>query len=781
MASSDAECESDLEEQARSLTTCSICMDQFTNPKVLPCHHTFCLVCLKNCYESVNKTRLIAVSNFPCPTCRKTCYVSPQGLEALPTDFRIAQILDLMSAIESSLQSQQKSKTKQNFDFGNCSICRFQRRERHSEGFCLQCEKAFCSQCLSHHGKTKIFQDHVVLNDKQFGSSDSGSQNKDPEKCGEHDADYKYFCEDCSTLLCTVCCLFSEHNSHSIKEKSSAVSLYTTQLAAMESDLKSKLAKTQPMKEQYDEMKKVQMKNYEECESDIKAAAKQAVATIEKMETQLLMNLINNHDNSMHELSEVSSKLNANFEMCQKNIELVSQLKSQPGSRDFFVDFNQIKQSVSLMPSMDNIKPAIQPDTFKFVLNLNVSLGTLVKNKKVAESTATASSSSNQSTKEHSVRDQQIMRKESFNNKENKSENLRFKRFDPLPKPAKISKLQVSTSTLNIDQPPPNLNSTLDRKDSLTVPKQEAPDKIIKTLSRRLSGRLSRTALQTTIATSPSRKKLHWVAEGFSQCRDCCFMKLADQWLVVACDYKATNAADRIKAFDLKGNLHHAINTRQVVEPWSIIFQSSGNSIIVTDHASRAIKRIQLDESGKCSRVLTMSQSYLDRPTGISMTRCGDYVVTDSGNRPHRLAVYFQTSNYVERKLEFGNRGKGDSEVGLSNYVVVDHRDRVIVSDIEERHVKVFSAEDGSQILKFSCSCSFDGTKEMEPQGVAVDDANNIFVADQAMRGIAMFSGEGQLINNVVSTKGSPWGLAYLDELRILAAATDKGLEVFEL
>ena len=27
--------------------TCSVCLDKYTNPKTLPCHHSFCLDCIE--------------------------------------------------------------------------------------------------------------------------------------------------------------------------------------------------------------------------------------------------------------------------------------------------------------------------------------------------------------------------------------------------------------------------------------------------------------------------------------------------------------------------------------------------------------------------------------------------------------------------------------------------------------------------------------------------------------------------------------------------------------
>ena len=77
---------------ASDLTTCSICREQFTNPKALPCMHTFCLTCLEGQFG--NK---LPGETAACSMCREEFQIPSDGVNGLKHHFMVQQLLELNS------------------------------------------------------------------------------------------------------------------------------------------------------------------------------------------------------------------------------------------------------------------------------------------------------------------------------------------------------------------------------------------------------------------------------------------------------------------------------------------------------------------------------------------------------------------------------------------------------------------------------------------------------------------------------------------------------------
>ncbi|XP_062309330.1 tripartite motif-containing protein 3b isoform X4 [Osmerus eperlanus] len=73
----------------KQFLVCSICLDHYHNPKVLPCLHTFCESCLQNYIPPESLT-------LSCPVCRQTSILPEKGVSALQNNFFITNLMEVL-------------------------------------------------------------------------------------------------------------------------------------------------------------------------------------------------------------------------------------------------------------------------------------------------------------------------------------------------------------------------------------------------------------------------------------------------------------------------------------------------------------------------------------------------------------------------------------------------------------------------------------------------------------------------------------------------------------
>ncbi|CAH1240996.1 TRIM3 [Branchiostoma lanceolatum] len=112
--------------------SCSICLELFTRPKVLPCQHTFCQDCLQD----------LASRRVPlqCPNCRQQVRLPPQGVATLPDNLMAASMCERLQN-----QATLSGETKEQPQSGN--RCSFHPSEV-LKVYCKQCHIPVCDQCL---------------------------------------------------------------------------------------------------------------------------------------------------------------------------------------------------------------------------------------------------------------------------------------------------------------------------------------------------------------------------------------------------------------------------------------------------------------------------------------------------------------------------------------------------------------------------------------------------------------------------------------------------------
>ena len=184
-----------LEEQL----TCPLCLEQFTNPKILPCFHSFCFHCLEGLTHELIEGNLC----LPCPTCRSPCPNPDKGIASLPPSFVINNLIEVYGLMKKVLGDQQAS----------CDNC----DKTNAVCYCKQCFKFFCLDCQQQHDNWKAFSNHQTLSFEELASTAYQLPQAKPEatdNCTDHNKPLEIFCETCEELICQLCTV-RKHAGHS--------------------------------------------------------------------------------------------------------------------------------------------------------------------------------------------------------------------------------------------------------------------------------------------------------------------------------------------------------------------------------------------------------------------------------------------------------------------------------------------------------------------------------------------------------------------------------------
>ena len=177
--------------------SCSVCMSKYTDLKQLPCLHSFFLHCLNGIQRTSGRRDKIA-----CPECRQEFNVPDNGnLAALPTNFRINSLLDVLAIKECSTTGVK------------CGNCDERTKQSH---YCFQCYVFWCEECIGLHNRMKANKDHYALALEDFQDQDFENILKRPEFCailGHEKKEMEFFCKICKVAIGNACAL-TDHDGH---------------------------------------------------------------------------------------------------------------------------------------------------------------------------------------------------------------------------------------------------------------------------------------------------------------------------------------------------------------------------------------------------------------------------------------------------------------------------------------------------------------------------------------------------------------------------------------
>ena len=282
-------------DQLESLILCSICLETLTEPRTLPCFHTFCKCCLekfvKRHREKADETN---IEEFNCPTCRSEFILKPnEEVAGMASSHFIRNMLEVVAI-------QRQAKTSK------CSLCQGTAISR-----CTTCEMFMCEKCFTSHENWPSNKKHTVLSTNELSQPENQAKIKAKLHCKKHEnKTLKFYCETCKELICRYCMDFNhlrpEHVCYplpevaekqrkvlgsyctilkeSLKEGNETLKLISNVTDSLEDNIKK--AKEKITKQKQEVLKKVAEKLEERAERMMQKVDKKYKETIEPLTEQ---------------------------------------------------------------------------------------------------------------------------------------------------------------------------------------------------------------------------------------------------------------------------------------------------------------------------------------------------------------------------------------------------------------------------------------------------------------------------------------------------------------
>lgn len=286
------------------MTTCCICTEVYTDPKTLPCSHTFCMKCLQ---ENGFKTNKGPGDEMPCPICRQGFKIPPQGFHGLLKNFFIERLIQMSTASHLSAVTKVL-----------CSVCL---EESEGQGgketptadtYCVDCKHKLCEECCNEHRKFKVTKNHklIPINEQSDYQHIMGSDQAQ-RVCEVHEQKVlNVYCVDCKTDVCAIC-FTKDHIGH----KGSCVDKYLNDFRKQIQDniveMNKCISKVQTEKVKLVGVKVEMQQMVERLECDIEKRKEAIKQLTDKHASNLLQGLCCERQSKLKEIQMATNDIDA--------------------------------------------------------------------------------------------------------------------------------------------------------------------------------------------------------------------------------------------------------------------------------------------------------------------------------------------------------------------------------------------------------------------------------------------------------------------------------------
>ena len=723
----------------RKEVSCSVCSDIFTDPKHLPCLHSFCLHCLKQWHRTSHGRDTIR-----CPKCQAVSRIPERGdLKDLPTSFYLNGLIDVL-AIKECKSSQVRC--------GNCD------KKSSETSYCFQCCIFYCQECVTGHNIMRTNKDHRVLALKDFQDKDYEDALKRPVFCAKqrHEKEeLKYFCKNCETPVCQTCVTLG-HSSHSLEHIEEEAERQKIEMKSMiETQSRNLQAKMNTVR-QLDENFAKLIQQGEDLKQDVQRIADNLMATIEAKKQNIIAAVETQTKKSLETVTTEKTEMEHQIEVVKSSLEKADKVLTRSTNAEVV----QMKKSLeTILKEIEQTEPSDRDpkELPKLVFVKNRKMLETVNTEEIGTLEILQQTKASQSVAEgKGLEEGPVGGKGQFVVKTRNAEGRQcYNKHDRVTVEIRDEQGRECATEMQI-----NDNKDGSYRISYSLREQGRYKVTVK-----VNGQYVRDSpFCCQVKSFQFKPVLSFGKAGSS------VGMFKNPWEVAVNSKDEIAVTDfwnhRVQIFNSDGNYLRSFGRQgnksgEFSYPKGITFHKNGN-IFVADNGNH---RIQIF-SGEGEFVGMFGgkgslDSQLHYPCGLSVDSDGNIIVADSG---HKLIKIFSPDGKFLMKIG----GQGSFTYPM-HCIQCDRY--LIVSDHEEHCIKVFR-RDGKFQYKFGKQGGGDG-EFSSPRCLSVNKSGHLMVCDSGNNRIQVFELNGKFVGKF-GTKGknlgefaSPQSLAFLSNGRI--------------
>ncbi|XP_058872181.1 tripartite motif-containing protein 16-like [Acipenser ruthenus] len=322
---------------------CPVCLELLKDPVAIPCGHSYCMGCIKNCWDQTDHTGV-----YSCPQCRETFTPRP----VLRRNTVLAEVVEKLKKTGLNPPPAQSYAGPGDVP---CDVCTG--RKFKAVKSCLTCLASYCETHVKPHSEVTPLKRHKLIN---------AIGNLEQKLCAEHHRLCEVFCRTDQTCICLLCSQ-NEHKSHDTVSAEAERTGKQKQLGETQTEIQQRiqerLKETEHLKQTVESLKTsacIEIKESEKIFTEL-------IRSIEKIHTEVIELIGANEKAAVNQAEGRMKKLEQEIaELRRRNAEL-----KQLSETEDHIHFLQNFQSFCAPPEAGDL-PSI-------TVNTDISFGAVRK------------------------------------------------------------------------------------------------------------------------------------------------------------------------------------------------------------------------------------------------------------------------------------------------------------------------------------------------------------------------------------------------------------------